>query len=1035
MLLDDVARLRALAELDAEQPWDPAEAWHAVARVAAHICGTPMAAVSLLGESEQVFIGSAGLPVDRTDRQSSFCAVAMQTPNVAMIVPDTHVDARFAGNRLVVGDPHIRSYAGVPLVAAGGVPVGAVCALGREPMSLSAEQVEALRALGEVTERLLQARRTTTRLRTVLAELTTAQRAEVASREQFRTVFDHATTGMTIVDERGDYVRVNAAFAALLGYTADELVGRNLREVTGPGDDESDDAAASDLLSGEQRASLREKHYRHRDGRLIPALVSTSLIRPDADEPWLLLDHVESLEERRAAEARLLELHSAVDGIISVDERGRVVAWNLGAERLLGHPAAEMLGQGLDRIIPSAFRAAHDAGVARVAAGGAPRLVGGENVEVPALHADGHELLTELSLSSWTHEGRPRFTAILRDITAQRRSQVHAALVRHAAVTANSCDTFAAAAAAVVREVCDQLGWLAGHAWTTERGAAAWHVAEHAHPEPGPCRLGTLAAAGSAPTGEQVPYDVVTQVVREPHELVGLGDAVPGCGIGSAVAVPVLAGGDVAGMLGFYLPATAAAATPELVAALEQIGLTLGRVAERERTAAELSRQANHDPVTDLPNRRLLLDRISTTQQGLAAHPGRRSALLLINLDRFRLINDSLGHAAGDEVLRQVAGRLRRSVADGDLVARLGADEFVVLAHRDHPAAFTVLAQRLLQRLHEPITAVGHSIPLRASIGICPITSAYATTGHNPAGVLRDADAALRQAKRRGRDQVQLFDTAMRSRTEERLTDEGDLARAITTDELLLHYQPIIALDTGRPAGAEALVRWSRPGHGLVPPDRFIALAEESGLIVDLGRWVLRRACRDAATWCRTVPAMGEASVSVNVSTRQLIHPRFLHDLDGALNDTGLPPGRLVLEITETAFIEDPQAVMATLHAIRDRGVHLALDDFGTGYSSLSYVQNLPVTILKIDKSFVDPITGPGQGTALSEVVLKLAEATGLHTVAEGVETDAQAAALRELGCHRGQGYAWSRPVAHDRLPAAVAGLAQGAGRVPVGGR
>jgi diguanylate cyclase (GGDEF)-like protein/PAS domain S-box-containing protein len=1026
-VLDDAARLQVLAELGTAEPGDPADVLHAVAQLAAHICGTSMAAVSLLGETEQMFVGAVGLAVDRTDRASSFCAVAMQTPDVAMVVPDTHTDSRFAANRLVTGDPHIRSYAGVPLIAMEGVPVGAVCALGEQPMALSPAQLSALRALAVVTEQLLHARRTTTHLQSTLVELTAAQRAEQASREQFRTVFDHATTAMTIVDEHGRHLSVNAAFAALVGYSVDELCDRDMPDVTAAGDEGVDLTALSDLVDGSRRAALREKTYRHRDGRLVPALVSTSLIRPEADGPWLLLNHVESLEDRRAAEARLVEVHSAVDGIISIDERGRVVAWNLGAERLLGYSAAEMRGTELDRIIPAHARAAHRAGVARVAGGGAPRLVG-EAVEVPVVHADGHELLAQLSLSSWSYDGRPHFTAILRDITEQRRSQVQAALVRHAAVTANSADTFGAAATTVVREVCEQLGWLAGQAWTTEPEPAAWYVAEHPHAEPG-CRLRELAAHGDLPTDQQVPFDVGTRVATTDAELSGLGAAASQCAIGAAVAVPVLAGGDVAGMLAFYLPTGVPAPPPDLLTTLEQIGLTLGRVVERQRTAAELTRQANRDPVTGLVNRRMLLEHISATQQRLAAQPGRSSAVLLVNLDRFRLINDSLGYVSGDQVLRQVADRLRSAVADGDLVARLSADEFVVVAHRDSAAGgldCAALAQQVLDALHEPVHVVGHPLPLRASIGICPITAAHAANSHYPAGVLRDADAALRQAKRRGRDQIQVFDSAMRGRAAERVTDETDLARAIVDDQLLLHYQPIVALDSGRPVGAEALVRWARPGRGMVPPDAFIALAEESGLIVDLGRWVLRQACRDAARWPDMLPPMAQESVSVNVSTRQLVHPRFLHDLDTAVADAGLPPHRLVLEITETALIEDPDAVMATLHAIRERGVRLALDDFGTGYSSLSYVQDLPVTILKIDKSFVDPITGPISGTALCEVVVKLADATGLISVAEGIETAEQAAALRQLGCHRGQGYAWSRPVPHDDLPAVVAAMAYG---------
>jgi EAL domain-containing protein (putative c-di-GMP-specific phosphodiesterase class I) len=262
----------------------------------------------------------------------------------------------------------------------------------------------------------------------------------------------------------------------------------------------------------------------------------------------------------------------------------------------------------------------------------------------------------------------------------------------------------------------------------------------------------------------------------------------------------------------------------------------------------------------------------------------------------------------------------------------------------------------------------------------------------------------------------------MRTDAAQRLSDETDLAAAITDGDLELHYQPVIDLATGRPTGAEALVRWRRQGHGLVRPDLFIPLAEECGLIVDLGRWVLRRACLDAQDWATTVPALATGRVNVNVSTRQLVHPHFLDDVRAALTDSGLPVSRLVLEITESALIEDREHTLGVLAVLRGMGLRLALDDFGTGYSSLSWLQNLPADVLKIDKSFIDPVTGPGRGTALAEVVLKLAEVAGLQTVAEGIETAEQAEALRQLGCQYAQGYLWSRPLPLDALAAQLSG-------------
>ena len=610
---------------------------------------------------------------------------------------------------------------------------------------------------------------------------------------------------------------------------------------------------------------------------------------------------------------------------------------------------------------------------------------------------------------------------IHRSARGRRRALSNAALVRHAASTANSSPTFYSAAEAVVTEICASLGWLAGHAWTTDGEPAAWYLAPHRHHRTAVCHLAQLAADGSAPTTDLLPVDVETRLATR-DQLPGLGGALHGCGIGCAIAVPVLAGGAAAGMLAFYLPTGSALPHTDLVTALEQIGINLGQVIERQRAAAELSHQATHDLVTDVANRRGLLDELAKVQRHTAvdATSDSRSAVLLIDLDRFRLINNSLGYAGGDLVLREAASRIVAGAPGDALVARLGADEFIVLAHnpvtsdqRQDTETFIALANRLLDHLRGPVTVEGQLVPLRASVGICILDPGHTV---DTTTVLRDADTALRHAKSRGKDQIQVFDATLRSIAETRLLDEAALGRAIEHDELLLNYQPIIDLRTESPVGAEALVRWNRPGHGIIAPDHFIPLAEDSGLIIDLGRWVLRQACRDAAAWPHTAPGYGEATVSVNVSTRQLTHPHFLTDLDNALRDADLPVRRLIIEITETAFIDDPDAVLATLHAIRARGVLLALDDFGTGYSSMSYVQNLPVSILKIDKSFVDPITGPGKGTTLSEVVLKLAEATGLRTIAEGVETSAQADALRRLGCDRGQGYVWSPPVPNELL-------------------
>lgn len=854
---------------------------HAVAELAAWICGTPMAAVSLVQDHRQFFAGAVGLPVRQTSRDDSFCAVAIQTPGQPMLVPDALADPRFATNGLVTGDPHVRSYAGVPLVAPEGVPLGAVCALGATPMDLTEGQVSALGALAGVTVELLQARRTATQLTVAADEARAARSQEELSREQFRAVFEHAPLGMTLVALDGTYLQVNGAFSTMLGRSGNDLVGAGSWTVSAPEDAAEDAATAGRLTAAGRGVALREKHYLRADGTQVPALVTTSLVQLRPDEPPVLLNQVEPIEQRRAAEARLLEVQSAYDGIISVDGRGAVTAWNLGAQRMLGYPAAEMLGQPLERVIPAGLADPQGGGAATVADGDESPLPDG-TTQVPAVHADGRILQVELSLSAWAQDDRVGHTAVLRDVTDRLRTEMFAGLVRHAASTANRARTFTDGAAEVLDQVCQKLGWLAGHGWAAGDAQAVWAVTDHQHFDASACGLYELAAQGDAPTAEQMPLDHQTRLATS-VELVGsqLDAAIAGCHVGSALAVPVLNASHGVGMLAFYLPVGAEAPGPELVATLEQVGALLGQVVERERSATLLQHQADHDPLTDLANRRLLLQQVSAAQEACANGSAEgTTALVLLDLDRFGRVNTALGYTAGDLVLQEAANRLRRAARSNDLVARLGADEFVVLvrglstAHgRDRHTTVAEEGRRLLKALAGPVQLAGQVLPVTANVGVCLIGPEHAAVAHYPAAVLRDADVALRHGKRRGKAIVEVFDAALRSDEAQRLTDETDLAAAISAGALLVYYQPVMDLVTGQPHGAEALVRWPRPGHGLVPPDLFIPLAETSGLVIELGRWVLNQACADAARWAEQIPALSAATIAVNVSARQLAHP------------------------------------------------------------------------------------------------------------------------------------------------------------------
>ena len=430
-----------------------------------------------------------------------------------------------------------------------------------------------------------------------------------------------------------------------------------------------------------------------------------------------------------------------------------------------------------------------------------------------------------------------------------------------------------------------------------------------------------------------------------------------------------------------------------------------------KRTEAELAHQAMHDPLTGLANRALLLNQLSRTLAG-RDRPIGSVAVLFLDLDRFKVVNDSLGHTAGDQLLVATAARLLSVLRPTDLVARLGGDEFVVLLDRlDDIHEPVVLAQRIHDVLKGPVLVEGSEVFTTVSIGIAVTTSHDADAD----GMLRDADAAMYLAKARGRDRYEIFDEALRTQAIERLRTESYLRRALEMGEIEVYYQPELSLDTGMMVGAEALARWHHPVAGLLEAGAFIELAEDSGLILDLGAWVLAEACRQAGEWHRDRPDF-RLTIRVNLSARQIAQSNLVDLVVSAMAAGGIEPPSLCLEITETALMADPVAGLKVLQDLRSLGVRLAIDDFGTGYSSLSYLKRFPVDVLKIDRSFVDGLGHDPDDTAIVTAIISLGRALGLRLVAEGVETPRQLAELRRLGCDRAQGYLFARPGPADLL-------------------
>jgi diguanylate cyclase (GGDEF)-like protein/PAS domain S-box-containing protein len=430
-------------------------------------------------------------------------------------------------------------------------------------------------------------------------------------------------------------------------------------------------------------------------------------------------------------------------------------------------------------------------------------------------------------------------------------------------------------------------------------------------------------------------------------------------------------------------------------------------ITERRRAEEQLLHDAFHDSLTGLPNRALFMDHLELAVNHYRRRKGYLFAILFIDLDRFKVINDSLGHMIGDELLVAIARRLEVCLREGDTIARLGGDEFTILLDgiSDHTDAHRV-AERVQEVLEQPFAHGGRELFISASVGI-----KYSATGdEQPEDLLRDADTAMYCAKALGKAQYKVFDARMHKHALTLLQIESDLRRAIEREELKVDYQPIVSLQSGRISGFEALVRWRHPERGLISPSDFIPIAEESGFIIQIDRWVLRQACIQMRKWQDDLPGTRKMRISVNLSCKQFLQPTIVAQVMDILRETGLDPNSLKLEITESVMMESGDYAMGVLEQLSAAGIELSLDDFGTGYSSLSYIHRFPVTALKIDRSFVKRIDGEQNGEIVRAVVA-LARNLGLEVVAEGIETVLQFDQLKALGCEQGQGFYFSEPV------------------------
>ncbi|HZJ26434.1 MAG TPA: EAL domain-containing protein [Acidimicrobiia bacterium] len=785
--------------------------------------------------------------------------------------------------------------------------------------------------------------------------------------EFLAAIVENSTNVIAIVGGDGSIRYVNNSAQSQLGYHPSEVVGRSGLDWVHPDDLE----ALTELVFESDGTARTQIRIRSADGSWRHFECALADRRDDQRIQGLVVS-MRDITERVAADAERRDAESwgrslvanARDVVGIVDNEGRVTYMSPSVRRVLGWDPEELIGMlALDGLHPDDRDGAAAAFEAYVRADG-----GTEPVEYRVMTATGEWCTLEAVVTDLRDDPAVRGVVLnARDVTDRRRAE------------------------ALLASQTDVLEMIA-------RG------------EPLPATLDRIVAMIEDHVSGSNPAIVVG------------GEA----GISSAQETPgeleseergwsqPIVDADTEGEIGRVVLRIEARRFPcDEQRRVAEIAASLAAIAiNRVRALEQLAHQARHDPLTGLPNRTVFLDRLEVA----TASSVRREdtvAVLFLDLDSFKDVNDTRGHDIGDGVLSAVARRLERAVRAGDTVARFGGDEFAVLCHVDGAQHAQLVATRILELMRRPFLIRDATVELTVSVGIALASEHVDTEGADE--VLRNADVAMYRAKERGRARAVIFDDTLRTRLTSRVEMETALRHALTRDEFDLAYQPIFSLADGRPVAVETLLRWNRPGRGLVLPADFIDAADALGLMVPIGEWVLRRACGQLAQWRAVYAASAPKHVTVNVSVGQLLHPDFVESVRSVLDETGVPPDALCIEITEGCVVRDLVGALLALDGLRDLGVGVWLDDFGTGYSSLEYLRQLPVDGLKLDRTFIRGLGDPEVRTGIDDVmvgsVVTMAHALGMVVVAEGIEHERQRRILAELGCDLGQGFLLTAPL------------------------
>jgi diguanylate cyclase (GGDEF)-like protein/PAS domain S-box-containing protein len=818
-----------------------------------------------------------------------------------------------------------------------------------------------------------------------ITERKRAERALVESEERYRNIFDYASVGIYQTTPEGDFIAVNDTMAHMLGYdSVDDLLVRNMRRDVYYDPEFRDDLIRRFGFGSIEKPISHEVLWKRKDGSLLWVTLNAHTVRSSHGVTYFE-GFVYDITERRIAEERLASANAqrkaVLDAatqvsIIATDPDGTITVFNSGAERMLGYAADEMIGKRslLDLHVAwqleqqalsltSEFR--HDIGGFDALSLRAA-IHGHEEREWTYIAKGGHEVSVLVSVTSIRSEGTiTGFLHVGTDIT-ERKSSEETLRTQSAAITASM----------------DGIGILNDRLDFTYSNDALAKL--FGHNDPGSI-VGTNICDLYEPP-EQVRFvttilPIVQQRGRWRGEATGLRS--DGTTFPQEISLSSIDGGG-------------------LVAVVRDI---------TERTYAEeqIKHLAYHDALTGLPNRLLFKDRV-TVALSHAQRNNSRLAVLFLDLDRFKVINDSLGHNIGDRLLQEVASRVEACLRDSDTVARLGGDEFTILLpnliHSDDAAP---VAQKILDSIRAPFHIEERELFTSTSIGI----SLYPEDAADAETLIKNADTAMYQAKEQGRDNYQLFNAHVNARALQRIALEHGLRRALVNEEFDVFFQPIVDLRTGVVTGMEALLRWNHPELGSIPPSTFIPLAESTGIMMPIGAWALRQACLRATEW--QAAGFRNLSLAVNLSVTQLQSVDLVQRVRDALEETGLPPEQLELEITESSAMQSPEISLRVLRELKKLGIRISLDDFGTGHSSLAYLKRLPIDTLKIDQSFVRDIDADPNSAAIVTAIIAMAHSLRLKVIAEGVEHEEQAMFLRRYGCDLMQGFLFTKPVpAHE---------------------